>query len=84
MTYAQYPLALWLQAAKSQVMPMEATAGADELDALMSSVDAQRSKEDVKKVDHLLRLTREQISQQRDLLDIADPHQEHRSTLSKT
>lgn len=56
--------------------------GVDSLDSLMSSVEAQGAEEDAAKVKHLLRLTREQISQQHELLDIADPHQDQRSVLS--
>eukprot|EP00892_Ulva_mutabilis_P010959 jgi/Ulvmu1/8235/UM041_0045.1 len=70
-----------LQAAKSRVANICIAPVADELDSMMSSVAAQGAAEDVRKLEHLLCLTRQQLSQQQELLDIADPHQEHRSTL---
>ena len=56
-----------------------AAAAADVLDCFMTSMEAQDSVDKVKKLQFEIRLTEEQLEQTRQLLDVADPSQEHRS-----
>lgn len=56
----------------------------DDLDSLMLEEECKGARADLEKLNHLRRLTQEQMSQQRDLLDIADPHKEQRLALGNT
>lgn len=73
-----------MQNAQSHIPSMHTTPGADAIDSLMRTVQAQGAQEDAVKLEHLLRLTKDQICQQHELLDIADPHQEQRLLLSRS
>jgi hypothetical protein len=51
------------------------------LDVFMVDVKNETVQEDAKKLELQLRLTREQLKQVNDLIDIADPSGEHRKRL---
>lgn len=53
-------------------------AGDDALDSFMTTMQTQDAESNVNKIAFSLRLTEEQLQQTKQLLDIADPSQEHR------
>jgi hypothetical protein len=51
----------------------------DALDSFMSTMKTQDAESKMKKIAFSLRLTEEQVQQTMQLLDVADPNQEHRN-----
>lgn len=54
------------------------------LDAFMVGVQNESVQEEAKKLELQLRLTREQLKQVNELIDIADPSGEHRKQLGRS
>lgn len=84
MQYAESPLHKF---AVMQVLQHETEAAvrkvgenqaADVLDSFMTSMEAQDSTDKVKKLQFEIRLSEEQLSQTKQLLEVADPSKEHR------